>query len=459
MESAGATFLDIEQIDAGLNEVAGHLNAQHARLTDLTVALLADESAWAGPGVYRAEQYLAWKTGLSLTRAKQIVTIARRAAELPVSMDAFRHGELAVDQIYAIALRAPWWADREVCELARYATVHQLRNALGRYPFPEIPNPYATPEPQPDPDPEPQSEPQPKSQPRAEPAPPAPGPTPTAPVDRIWFGLGDDGRFRLSVDCDELTGMIITNALTRSTRPTVPQRPRRRHVGRRPAGNRRTLARHRHRSRPTRPLPHSHPHRHRRIMLQRPRLEPARRHPPLHHLRRPPHPHPPRRHHPHLDRANRTHHPRTHPPPRHTPRPGLQRLGLHPNPHPRSAPHHPLGRRRPDRHLELDRAVSAPPPTPPQGHTRHHRQRRRRHRGVHRPQRQPPHTIRSQTRAPRGATTTPERDLPTPPRRTPRLRMVVLQPARPTPTHRLAPQNRITHNRLNRRTRREPTVR
>ena len=63
MESAGATFLDIEQIDAGLNEVAGHLNAQHARLTDLTVALLADESAWAGPGVYRAEQYLAWKTG------------------------------------------------------------------------------------------------------------------------------------------------------------------------------------------------------------------------------------------------------------------------------------------------------------------------------------------------------------------------------------------------------------
>ena len=217
MESIGATFLDIGQIDAGLNEVAGHLNAQHACLTDLTVALLADESAWAGPGVYRAEQYLAWKTGLSLARAKQIVTIARRAAELPMSIDAFRRGELAVDQIYAIALRAPWWADREVCELARYATVHQLRNALGRYPFPEIPNPNATPEPQPAPaaQPPPQPPPQPEPTPSAErgSATQPPEPTPTPPADRIWFGLGDDGRFRLDVDCDELTGMIITNAL------------------------------------------------------------------------------------------------------------------------------------------------------------------------------------------------------------------------------------------------------
>ena len=213
MESAGARFLDIEQIDAGLNEVAGHVNAQHARLVDLTVALLADESAWAGPGVYRAEQYLAWKTGLSLTRAKQIVTIARRATELPVSMDAFRRGELAVDQVYAIALRAPWWSDREVCELARYATVHQLRNALGRYPFPEIANPMATPEPQPEPADEPDGSDNSDDESTVEPSPEPTPAAPTPPADRIWFGLGDDGRFRLNVECDELTGMVLTNTL------------------------------------------------------------------------------------------------------------------------------------------------------------------------------------------------------------------------------------------------------
>jgi len=213
MESAGATFLGIEQIDAGLNEVAGHVNAQHARLVDLTVALLADESAWAGPGVYRAEQYLAWKTGLSLTRAKQIVTIARRATELPVSMDTFRRGELAVDQVYAIALRAPWWSDREVCELARYATVHQLRNALGRYPFPEIANPAATVEPQPEPADEPDGSDDADDESTVEPSPEPTPAAPTPPADRIWFGLGDDGRFRLDVECDELTGMVLTNAL------------------------------------------------------------------------------------------------------------------------------------------------------------------------------------------------------------------------------------------------------
>jgi hypothetical protein len=215
MESAGATFLGIDEIDAGLNEVAGHVNAQHARLVDLTVALLADESAWAGPGVYRAEQYLAWKTGLSSTRAKQIVTIARRATELPVSMDAFRRGELAVDQVYAIASRAPWWSDREVCELARYATVHQLRNALGRYPFPEIANPAAPPEPQPELAEESEGSDNPDGEPMAESSqPPQPEPVASTPAaDRIWFGLGDDGRFRLDVECDELTGMILTNAL------------------------------------------------------------------------------------------------------------------------------------------------------------------------------------------------------------------------------------------------------
>ncbi len=58
-----------------------------------------------------------------------------------MTVDALRRGELAIDQVVAVVRRAPWWADREVCELARNATVHQLRTALGKYPFPDYPNP------------------------------------------------------------------------------------------------------------------------------------------------------------------------------------------------------------------------------------------------------------------------------------------------------------------------------
>ena len=140
MESGGAiTFQD--DLDTVLNDTAGHLNALHGRLVDACVAMLADRTAWAGPGVERPELYLAWKVGLSTARAKQIVEIAERARELPVTVDALRRGELAIDQVVAVVRRAPWWADREVCELARNATVHQLRTALSKYPFPDYPNP------------------------------------------------------------------------------------------------------------------------------------------------------------------------------------------------------------------------------------------------------------------------------------------------------------------------------
>ena len=127
-------------IDEELNEVAGHLNAQHARLVDITVKLLSDERLWQGSGVWRAEQFLAWRTGVSIARAQQIVDIARRADELPVCLATFRHGELALDQVAAVARRAPWWTDAEVTELAKVMTVRQLQRTLTKYVFPDIPD-------------------------------------------------------------------------------------------------------------------------------------------------------------------------------------------------------------------------------------------------------------------------------------------------------------------------------
>ena len=200
--------IDAVDLDGEFNVVAGHLNAQHARLVDLTVQLLADPGPWISEGIHTPELFLAWRVGLSPQRARQVVAIARRSTELPACVEAFRNGELAIDQMAAIARRAPWWTDSEVCELGKLTSVSQLTRALGKYPFPEIPNPDA-------------------------PAADDPGidestadnsthdtpdgtPTPTgaaAPADRSWFGVGDDGRFRLQIETDELTGMTIEAAL------------------------------------------------------------------------------------------------------------------------------------------------------------------------------------------------------------------------------------------------------
>ena len=82
MESTGAITSE-DDLDTVLNETAGHLNALHGRLVDACVLMLADRTAWAGPGVERPELYLAWKVGLSTARAKQIVEIAERATRAP----------------------------------------------------------------------------------------------------------------------------------------------------------------------------------------------------------------------------------------------------------------------------------------------------------------------------------------------------------------------------------------
>jgi hypothetical protein len=92
-------------LDDELNTIAGHLNVQHARLVDATVQLLAFPDRWLGDGVWTAEQYLCWRVGLAPNRARQIVKIAERVDQLPVCVAAFGRGELAVDQMAAIARR------------------------------------------------------------------------------------------------------------------------------------------------------------------------------------------------------------------------------------------------------------------------------------------------------------------------------------------------------------------
>ncbi len=96
------------------------------------------------------------------------------------------------------------------------ATVHQLRTALANYPFPDYPNPD---DPQAD---DTACEPEPANTDTdtdtdSEPSPAADS-SPVVPrvQDRVWFGLGADGRFRLNLECDEPTGMIIQTALRES---------------------------------------------------------------------------------------------------------------------------------------------------------------------------------------------------------------------------------------------------
>ncbi len=122
----------LARLETDMADACGALNVAHARLVDIAAELIETE-LWKGYGIRSIEHYLCWQTGLSPERARQIATIARRRAELPVLMDTFGKGELAVDQVVAVAKNTPAHNDAEVTDFAKVATVTQLRSTLSRY--------------------------------------------------------------------------------------------------------------------------------------------------------------------------------------------------------------------------------------------------------------------------------------------------------------------------------------
>ena len=156
------------RLEAEMAEVCGVLNAATARLVGLVGEVLATE-AWQGWGIRSPEHWVVWKCGVSARRARTLVAMARRMAELPETRDAFAAGELAEDQVAVIVRHAPAATDAEVVTLARSATVAQLRRVLASYVFaqPLVP-------------------------------PPEGGGDPDAPEPRrVSFGYDDEGSWRL----------------------------------------------------------------------------------------------------------------------------------------------------------------------------------------------------------------------------------------------------------------------
>jgi hypothetical protein len=128
-----------------LAELTGQRNAIDGRIVEIVAELDRDELVGA-TGARSVAALVAWKTGSSTTNAATIATVARRLAEFPRCAAGMREGRLSLDQVGVIAGRAGEGSDEHYAELARVATVNQLRTAVKLEPRPE-------PEPRPDPQP------------------------------------------------------------------------------------------------------------------------------------------------------------------------------------------------------------------------------------------------------------------------------------------------------------------
>ena len=111
--------------------VMGAVNVAVARLVAAVRGLL-DTDGWEGVGIRSPEHWLCWKANLSRARAEGLVTIARRARDLPECWAAFAAGRLGEDAMVRIARRVPAARDAEVAALAPTLLVAQLDRLFAR---------------------------------------------------------------------------------------------------------------------------------------------------------------------------------------------------------------------------------------------------------------------------------------------------------------------------------------
>ncbi|MBX7455231.1 13E12 repeat family protein, partial [Mycolicibacterium sp. 3033] len=133
-------------LHAELAELTGQRNAIDARIVQIASEIDRDE-LWAAAGARSTAGWLAWKAGVSPSRAQTIATIAARYDEFPECVEGLTQGRFSVDQVGVIAEHGLPGSDSHFATMAQSATVTQLRTALKMQPKP-------TPEPQPEPNPD-----------------------------------------------------------------------------------------------------------------------------------------------------------------------------------------------------------------------------------------------------------------------------------------------------------------
>src|SRR3954452_2012869 len=119
-----------------LSELAGQRNAIDGRIVEIAAEMERDELC-GSTGARSVAALVAWKLGSSSTNAHTITTVANRLQEFPRCAAGMREGRLSLDQVGVIAAGAGQGSDEHYAELARSASVNQLRTAVTLEPRPQ----------------------------------------------------------------------------------------------------------------------------------------------------------------------------------------------------------------------------------------------------------------------------------------------------------------------------------
>src|SRR5262245_6836074 len=125
----------LEGLFEELAELAGQRNAIDGRIVQIIAEVDRDQLCGA-TGARSVAALVAWKLGSSSANAQTMATVAHRLEEFPACAQGMREGRLSLDQLGIIAARAADGSDEHYAQLARVATVNQLRTAVKLEPRP-----------------------------------------------------------------------------------------------------------------------------------------------------------------------------------------------------------------------------------------------------------------------------------------------------------------------------------
>ena len=131
-EASSMEALPLEQLEAEITELAGHLAAGECRWLELVAEYdrRAGHETW---GCRTIAHWLSWHCGLDMRSAREKVRVAHALGELPLVREEFATGRLSYSKVRAITRVATAATEEQLVMLAEHATAAQVERIVRTY--------------------------------------------------------------------------------------------------------------------------------------------------------------------------------------------------------------------------------------------------------------------------------------------------------------------------------------
>jgi hypothetical protein len=119
-------------LEREITDLCAQINAASYRLLQL-IAELDDQEPWGAWGLNSCAHWLNWRCGIGMNAAREKVRVAHALKDLPLISTSFATGELSFSKVRAATRIADPANEKELLDLARYATAAQVEKLVRAY--------------------------------------------------------------------------------------------------------------------------------------------------------------------------------------------------------------------------------------------------------------------------------------------------------------------------------------